>query len=231
VTVHIEDIMLFAIAQSGDEYVYGTEVNPLYPDSDKWDCSELWQIAGLQAGMKSFPDGSRYQWDWVKKAGRQLSVHQAMHTRGALLFIKESNGIVGHVVGAIGDGVHTIEAKGKKYGVGIFNSSESRFDFAGLIPGVDYSPRKLLKPPYPKNFVSELTIPDGSGGWYQTLDGGIVTWGVAPFWGSYPGLAPSKRQGTRTFPNALRTRVGKKGYILTSNRGETYTFGPDIPYP
>ena len=45
----------------------------------------------------------------------------------------------GHVAISLGDGVHTIEARGRKYGTNIFEATGNRagfFNRAGMIPGM-----------------------------------------------------------------------------------------------
>ena len=58
-------------------------------------------------------------------------VEQALRTPGALLFRP------GHVAISLGDG-RTIEAKGSKYGVGIFSAHNRGWTTGGLIPGMRY---------------------------------------------------------------------------------------------
>ena len=43
----------------------------------------------------------------------------------------------GHVAISLGDGVHTIEARGHAYGTNVFDNASGRsFNFAGMIPGM-----------------------------------------------------------------------------------------------
>lgn len=67
----------------------------------------------------------------------------------------------------------------------------------------------------------------GGGIWAMGRDGGIFALDGAPFLGSYPGLAPAARQGTRHFVD-IRLHPESGGYTLVSNiPGQTYTFqGP-----
>lgn len=74
------------------------------------------------------PDGSANQRAYVQQKGTQMSVADAIRTPGALLFRP------GHVAISLGDG-RTIEARGRAYGVGIFNA-QGRFTSAGMIPGM-----------------------------------------------------------------------------------------------
>jgi len=118
-----------ALAQAGDAYVFGAEVPLSAHDPDRFDCSELVQWAAAQVGLQ-VPDGSVAQSRFVK----EMSLQQALRTPGALLFRP------GHVAISLGDG-RSIEARGRRYGVGIFNA-EGRFHTAGWIPGL----RRAVQP-------------------------------------------------------------------------------------
>jgi hypothetical protein len=73
-----------------------------------------------------------------------MTVQQALHTPGALLFHfghepKNLGDIPadGHVAISLGDGVHTIEARGHAYGTNVFDNASGRsFNYAGMIPGM-----------------------------------------------------------------------------------------------
>ena len=73
-----------------------------------------------------------------------MTVQQALHTPGALLFHfshepKNLGDIPadGHVAISLGDGVHTIEARGHAYGTNVFDNAGGRsFNFAGMIPAL-----------------------------------------------------------------------------------------------
>lgn len=120
------EMLRLALKQNGDRYVFGHEVNLDDKDPNTFDCSELVQWAVHQAGG-SIPDGSQNQ----RAAVQKLSVAEAARTPGALLF----NGH--HVAISLGDGVHTIEAMGSKYGVRI-GTIGNRFEDGGLVPGLKY---------------------------------------------------------------------------------------------
>ncbi|WP_257461912.1 C40 family peptidase [Archangium lipolyticum] len=119
-----------ALAQAGDRYVFGVEARLDDPNPRQFDCSELVQWAAHQVGV-SFPDGTMNQLPHIQRAGREISVDQALRTRGALLFRP------GHVAISLGDG-RTIEAMGSKYGVGIFSAHGRQWTHGGLIPGLKY---------------------------------------------------------------------------------------------
>ncbi len=121
------DFLRAALAQKGDRYVFGAETRLNDPNPNTFDCSELVQWAAHQAGV-TVPDGSANQLAHVRKHGSEISVAQALKTPGALLFRP------GHVAISLGDG-RTIEARGRKHGVGVFNAN-GRFTHAGLIPGM-----------------------------------------------------------------------------------------------
>lgn len=120
------EMLRLALKQNGDRYVFGHEVNLNDRDPNTFDCSELVQWAVHQAGG-SIPDGSQNQ----RRATQRISVQEAARTPGALLF----NGH--HVAISVGDGVHTIEAMGSRYGVRI-GTIGNRFEDGGLVRGLTY---------------------------------------------------------------------------------------------
>jgi peptidoglycan hydrolase-like protein with peptidoglycan-binding domain len=119
-----------ALAQNGDRYVFGAETNLNDPNPNTFDCSELVQWAAHQVGV-SIPDGTMNQLPHIQRAGKAISVEEALRTPGALLFRP------GHVAISLGDG-RTIEAKGSRYGVGIFSAHNRGWTTGGLIPGMRY---------------------------------------------------------------------------------------------
>ena len=121
----VGDFLNAALAQNGDRYVFGAEASANNANPNAFDCSELVEWASAQAGVR-FVDGSSNQ----RANSIPISVEQAINTPGALLFRN------GHVAISLGDG-RTIEAKGSRYGVGIFNA-RGRFTSGGLIPGMNY---------------------------------------------------------------------------------------------
>lgn len=145
--------MLWAVAQEGKPYVMGAEADAADPDPPKFDCSELVQWAAARAGGE-IADGAFWQYETCRKAGTLIPVPQGIDTRGALLF-RATTGRparfddVPHVAISAGDGL-TVEARGRAWGVGAWGAA-GRFQFAGLIPGFDYSPRVPLPagPPPP----------------------------------------------------------------------------------
>lgn len=125
----VGDFLKAALAQDGDKYVFGHEVDLKDANPDTFDCSELVQWACAQAGI-NIPDGTMNQEPYLQQHGTQMSVEEAIRTPGALLY-KD-----GHVAISLGDG-RTIEAKGSAYGVKI-DSAEGRFTRAYKIPGMNY---------------------------------------------------------------------------------------------
>ncbi|EIV92975.1 NlpC/P60 family protein [Frankia sp. QA3] len=123
-----------AVAQAGDRYVYGAEANLHDADPGAFDCSELTQWAAAQAGVE-IPDGAAAQYDALRSRGQEISVEQALHTPGALLFHQDASGYVGHVAISLGDG-RTIEARNSRAGVGIFEGRENWLNRAAVLPGL-----------------------------------------------------------------------------------------------
>lgn len=100
--------------------------------------------------------------------------------------------------------------------------------FEGSLAQLDAIVLRPVAPPSPgpndQKAVAEIHFPDGSGGWRVHSDGGVFTWGTAPFYGSYPGLPAEQRQGDRTFVGIEPRGDGRPGYVLISNHGEKYVF-------
>lgn len=131
------DMVTVALRQVGDEYVYGAETDPNDPDPSAFDCSELVQWACARVGV-TFVDGSYAQ----LAACERISVESASKIRGALLFpLPDAH----HVAISLGDGSHTVEAMGRKYGV-VQGDIGTRFGTGGLIPGLDYDTAKPIDP-------------------------------------------------------------------------------------
>jgi cell wall-associated NlpC family hydrolase len=134
-----------ALAEKGKPYVYGATARTDDPDPKAFDCSELVKWAAERVGAK-IPDGATAQYLYTRDHGTTMSVEQALKTPGALLFHfghepRDLGDIPadGHVAISLGDGVHTIEARGRKYGTNIFEATGNRagfFNRAGMIPGM-----------------------------------------------------------------------------------------------
>lgn len=132
-----------ALAEQGKPYVYGATAQISDPDPKAFDCSELTKWAAARAGV-TIPDGATAQFLDIRDHGDTMTVQQALHTPGALLFHfshepRDLGDIPadGHVAISLGDGVHTIEARGHAYGTNVFdNASGRKFNFAGMIPAM-----------------------------------------------------------------------------------------------
>jgi len=132
-----------ALQEKGKPYVYGANAAISDPNPKAFDCSELTKWASARAGI-TIPDGATAQYLNIRDHGGTMSVQQALHTPGALLFHfghepKNLGDIPadGHVAISLGDGVHTIEARGHAYGTNVFDNAAGRsFNYAGMIPGM-----------------------------------------------------------------------------------------------
>lgn len=127
-----------ALEQAGDPYVWGAAADPGDADPDAFDCSELVRWAAARVGV-DLPDGSWLQYLELKQQGATVSVEEALRTPGALLFSFDSEPRPGggrpsgaHVAISLGDG-RTIEARGRRYGVGTWEAGE-RFQYAAIVP-------------------------------------------------------------------------------------------------
>lgn len=129
-----------ALRQAGDPYVWGAHTSPSDADPGAFDCSEIVRWAAARAGVQ-VPDGSWLQYLDLKEKGALVPVEQALRTPGALLFSFSSEPKPGggrpseaHVAISLGDG-RTIEARGREYGVGVFEAG-GRFEYGAVIPGL-----------------------------------------------------------------------------------------------
>lgn len=142
---HAYKLVTNGIDGSRPAYVFGAEANLKDASPDKIDCSELVQWAVYQQTHDSWVDGSRYQY----AACKHISVDQALHTKGALLFVTNSgspNGIH-HVAVSMGNGT-TAEARSKYAVAGELSSGKAqtvgswkaagRFQYGGLVPVLRY---------------------------------------------------------------------------------------------
>lgn len=155
----IEDVLLHALADTGQRYVYGAKGDPLQPvDTSGIDCSGLVKRSCDRAGVRFpvCPDGSWNQWNLIVLHGRELPVEQAMHTRGALMFI--GAGGSSHVAWSLGDKT-TIEARGSAWGVGTW-AAAGRFQLAGLLPGIDYTPKAYQEEDFMQTHVITVDADD-----------------------------------------------------------------------
>ncbi len=137
---HLHTFLSSALAQSGDQYIFGVMDRLDDPNPKAFDCSMLVQWSAHQVGV----DVPRNAWDqyrFLHEHGMVIPVDQAIHTPGALLFSFNSDPDGGHapvhqhVAISLGDG-KTIEALGSQYGVGSFDATTKRFQYAAVIPGI-----------------------------------------------------------------------------------------------
>jgi len=145
-----DELVQKALEQEGDEYGFGHEVDLSDPNPDMFDCSELpeWLCAQLRV-KPIFPDGTIWQIRHCRNHGTLISVEEAIGTRGALLYLfrnrfgemvnpfKGERPAMAHVAISLGDN-RTIEARGRKYGVGIFSAFHRGWTHAAKVPGLEY---------------------------------------------------------------------------------------------
>lgn len=154
------DVIEIAESRLGQKYVFGARApldNPNW--NGPWDCAEyiswcVYQAYGLifGAGRVTKPSKaepySGYWYDDAVKRGIAIDWQDALRIPGAVLVRRPTPGKIGHVAFAVGDGQHTLEARGAKFGVGRFDKADKRSWTLGcLLPGVNYdsAPRRLDK--------------------------------------------------------------------------------------
>ena len=147
-----QDVLDVGSTRIGQKYVLGAQV-PLDNPSWKgpWDCAEFTSWVTYQAydGLvfgagrpKKLSQAEPYSGHWYEEAKKFATVidwKDALKIPGALLIRAPSKKLIGHVAFSMGDGKRTLEARGKKFGVGIFDGAMSRpWGIGCLLPGVDY---------------------------------------------------------------------------------------------
>ena len=85
-SVKLDRFMKAATDQIGDKYQFGAETSFNDPNPTAFDSSELVEWAAHQAGMHDMPDGSWNQYRYLHEQGATVSVDEALHTKGALVF-------------------------------------------------------------------------------------------------------------------------------------------------
>jgi cell wall-associated NlpC family hydrolase len=140
----VQRFLELALAQADKPYVFDAQADG-QTDPEAFDCSELVEWAAEMAGSDDVAEASYLQYLQFKEAGTLIPVEDAMNTPGAVLFRFPHEPVPGeprqdgsHVAISLGDG-RTFEAMSPSAGIG-FNVAEGRdFNFAALIPGLDYA--------------------------------------------------------------------------------------------
>jgi cell wall-associated NlpC family hydrolase len=129
------DFLIEAVSQAGKAYLWGSSPSANIANPKSFDCSGLVQWSAARVGVV-IPRTSGAQYAFARSHGTLIPVSQAKHIRGALLFL----GVAGseHVVISMGDGVTTIEARGKAYGTNEVSINRDNWSGAALIPGMRY---------------------------------------------------------------------------------------------
>lgn len=199
-TMSGRDVLDIGKTRVGQTYVFGATVpldNPLW--QGPWDCAEFASWCAYQAyglifgagGAKKPAKAEPYSGYWyadAKKYGHVLSWQEALAIPGAALIRAPAPGKIGHVAFTIGDGDQTLEARGAKFGVGIFGKAKTRSWTIGcLLPGVEYGLDTLPAPkpaeskptPLPAGFLW-LRVPNFKGADIVALQQALKTRGIDP---------------------------------------------------
>ncbi len=159
-----------AMDQYGDPYVFGTDAEG--PDPEQFDCSKLTQWAAEQVGV-DIPRTSQGQYLDLKAQSATISVEEALHTKGALLFYFPYEPTGGprppgaHVAISLGDG-RTVETT-PGTGVAVMDAGD-RFTHAGVVPGLAGTAGLPTAPTFPPP-VPQPVEPVGTG--YDLIDAGL----------------------------------------------------------
>lgn len=136
----VQTMLDAAMAQVGDQYVFGVDTDPDDPDPDVFDCAEFTQWGANQVGIE-LPGSTFEQYLMLKDMGLLIPVEEAANTPGALLFHFSSEPVPGggrpneaHVAFSLGDGT-TVEAASEEFGVTNFDVGD-RFEYAAVLPGL-----------------------------------------------------------------------------------------------
>lgn len=132
------------------------------------DCSGLLCWAQNKVGI---PYPCTNSWEMAKQGHREwlgISVEEAFHTPGAWLIQGANQGQTninnhGHIGMSAGDGHHTLEARGRYAGVGVFWLSSLRWDYAMIPPGINRVSAAPPPKPIPKpkdNPMGMLVLPN-----------------------------------------------------------------------
>lgn len=148
------------------------------------DCSGLVTAVRRHAGLIGDQecDGSFAIMRQVYATGQALTIDQARHTPSAVVAQGINNGRGGipgidhgHIGFSVGDGIHTLEARGHESGVGLFLFDSLVWDGAGVLPGVGTAstPIPTTLPPYAMEEESDemIALPNTS----ATLTGRTAT--------------------------------------------------------
>lgn len=110
------------------------------------DCSEATQLTWWAAGVDAAPpDGVWQQCWWLERLRLRIPVAAALGLPGRVVARNFGPGGAGgagnHIATTVGDGVHTIEARNRRAGCGIFDGRNRGWTHAYNLPGcVDFTP-------------------------------------------------------------------------------------------
>lgn len=189
----------------------------------------------------------------VYGANLELSIDQARHVPGAVLALGVNNGRggipgvdPGHIGISVGDGIHSLEARGHWAGVGMFTiDSIGRWDGAGMLPEVAYGtvigqpapPSIMPLPPvrsFQENTMHVAAAQAHTGVYLLEPNGGVEAYGV-PFYGSIPGLVASKTIAAPLdlvfdWATSILLTPAQHGYWIGTAAGYVYSFGDATYY-
>jgi len=158
--------------------------------------------------------------------------------------------VVGIAATPNGRGYWLLSAAGRVYGFGdarvegMPGSHLAPYDAIGMRPAGGYVvtaaddgavylyPGDLLASGGPGNalgasLVGTAVTPSGNGAWQAGMDGGVLTWGDAGFYGS----VPSQGESLPAPVTAIAATPDGRGYWLLGAKGHVYSFGDAKVFP
>lgn len=168
-----QDVLDIGLTRVGQKYILGAMVpldNPNW--RGPWDCAEFSSWCVYQAYGQIFGAGNPSQVDkaepysghWYAEAkarGKLIAWQDALRIPGAALIRAPAAGKIGHTAFSMGDGDHTLEARGAAFGVGVFGGAAGRpWSLGCLLPGVDYALGEV-HPAALSATASSLALPEG----------------------------------------------------------------------
>ncbi|GEM_PF-5763586 len=213
-----ERAVAMAVTPSGGGYSILTNANIVYGygNAPPLGASErVSLLANERLSTISISPSGTGTWIFTNR-GRVLTFGDAGHF-GDLLALELQGEIIASVVTPSGQGYYLIGSDG-----GVFAFGDAAFH--GSIQGIV---NELVAPGFPANqwlacpIVGLVPTPDGRGYWLVACDGGVFSFGAAPYRGSVPDAIPGAPLNRPI--NGMVAYGG--GYLMVASDGGAFNFG------